>query len=135
MKRAYDFFLWLIGATAMLLSPLAIASAREVSYAHAYAAYQLGQPMVVICSADFCGNCHALINQLNDSDVQFTVCHIDKPTVAGEADKAALHHGEPLPLIAVWVPAHEVTIKVPASKTNRTGNIGLVGVRALLQGK
>ncbi len=131
MKQVREFLLWLIGAAVLTLSLVAIASAREVSYQAAYDAYQLGQPMVVICSASWCPACHALINELKSSDVAFTVLDIDCPP--SPEIKAANFTGGSIPQTVVWIPEHQAT--VPMHQTRGTGNIHAAGVRALLQGK
>lgn len=104
------------------------AAAREVQYREAYDGYKLGAPLVVIVSAKWCPHCHALINQLRTSDIQFTV--IDKDDCE-RTYLQANYRNDPLPVVNVW-------LRTAPDKDDihirRIGNIGVGGVRALLKG-
>ena len=113
----------------ILLTLLLLASyshGAEVCYQEAYDAYTIGQPMVVLVSAPWCGACQQLKNDLRNSNIQFTVIDIDNPPSA--EIKAANYSGGPIPQIVVWRQRDQKT----AGIIRRIGNIGVAGVRALL---
>ncbi len=129
MKRVYEFLLWLIGAGLLVVLVLLAerANGREVTYAEAYDAYNLGQPMVVVCSASWCPACHKLINELKPIDVAFVVLDVEHPP--SDEIKAAIYPGGNIPQTVVWIPKRKI------NPVRRVGQIGLAGVRALLEGK
>jgi glutaredoxin len=106
-----------------IMAVIAYADGAEISYPQAYAAYQEGQPLVVVCSASWCPACHALVSELRASDVAFAILDVDHPS---SDEIKTIYTGGSIPQTVVWIPKRRF------NPLRRIGNIGLAGVRALL---
>ena len=121
MKRVYEFLLWLIGAGLLVVVILLAerAHGREVSYQEGYDAYTIGQPLTVVCSASWCPACHALIRELQSSEIPFVALDVERPVVAG------IYESGSIPQTVVYRKGKGIV--------RRVGNLGLKGLRACLK--
>ena len=94
--------LWLLALAVAALFPFlpTLAPAGEVSYDVAYAAAQQGQPLVILCSAEWCGTCQQLKRAMRAAPRQFVVLDIDRPFQT-EA-KTMFYRGGTIPQVWVW---------------------------------
>ena len=97
------FFLALLIAALVVLASIGSSigwGAEPISYEAAYEAAQLGQPLVCIVSASYCGPCHRLIGRLKQSKTPFCVLQTDK--AEDQANLKNLPHGGQTPETVIF---------------------------------